>query len=401
MSRGRHSRLFVFCAMLALAPDAAAAATNSVPAPGYKPLASTTEGGLWAEVDQVEKHLSQSPLVIHDEALNAYVKKVVCDLAGSQCGSIRVYLVDAPVFNAACYPNGMMTVYTGLLLRTENEAQLAFVLGHELTHYLKRHSLDRFEAQRNTATALAFLSLGVAGVGIGTGVNMAGTMDLVQLTAIGALFSYTRDQEREADAGGFDVAVARGYDPRQAAMIWNHMEDEEAANPRRSKPIPFFADHPTNKERLVTMGKRGEEMEMQSHAEMLEAQAYRDAVLPHRAQWLNDELNRGEFDESLVLIRRLIAAESNPGELNYYLAETYRRRNAKGDLENAITAYNAAIAATGAPAAAYRGLGLAALKSGKKDVARGAFQEYLTRVPPDTSDREIVQFYLTSAGGPL
>jgi predicted Zn-dependent protease len=399
VSERRKACLFALCALLAAAPTAASAA-NSLPAPGYKPLANSTEGGLWAEVDQVEKHLQQSPLVIRDDTLNAYVKKVVCDLAGPQCASIRVYLVDAPMFNAACYPNGMMTVYTGLLLRTENEAQLAFVLGHELTHYLKRHTLDAFETRRNTATALAFLSLGVAGVGVGTGVNMAGTMDLVQLSAIGALFSYSRDQEREADAGGFDAAVARGYDPRQAAMIWGHMEEEEAANPRRSKPIPFFADHPTNKERLVTMGKRGEEMEKQSHAEMLEAKSYREAILPHRAQWLDEELNRGEFDESLVLIRRLIAAENDPGELNFYLGEVYRRRNAKGDLESAMAAYNKAIGGAGAPAAAYRGLGLAALKSGKKDVARGAFQEYLTRVPPDASDREIVQFYLTSAGGP-
>jgi predicted Zn-dependent protease len=383
--------------MLAGMP-AVALGADSAPPPDYKPLANTTEGGLWLEVEQVEKDLQQSPLLVRDEALNAYVKKVVCNLAGPQCGSIRVYLVDAPVFNAACYPNGMMVVYTGLLLRTENEAQLAFVLGHELTHYLKRHSLSAFEKRRNTATALAFLSLGVAGVGIGTGVNMSGTMDLAQVIAIGALISYSRDQEREADAGGFEIAVSKGYDPRQAAAIWSHLEEEEAANPHRSKPIQFFADHPTNKERLATMGKRGEEMEKQSHAEALAGEEYRAAILPLRTQWLDEELGRGEFDESLVVLRRLIAAQPDATEFHYFLGEAYRRRNAKGDLENALNAYNRALAGTGAPVAAYKGLGLTALKSGKKDMAREAFQEYLAHAP-DARDKEIIQFYLTSVGG--
>jgi predicted Zn-dependent protease len=388
--------------MLACMPavGSAVAAQNAVaaPVPGYKPLANTTEGGLWSQVDQVEKSLQQSPLVMHDQALNAYVKKVVCDLAGPQCDSVRVYLVHAPVFNAACYPNGMMTVYTGLLLRTENEAQLAFILGHELTHYLKRHTLSAFETRRNTATALAFLSLGLAGVGMGTGVNISGTMDLVQLTAIGALFSYSRDQEREADAGGFDLAVARGYDPRQAAMIWRHLEEEDAAHANRSKPIAFFADHPTNKERLTTMGNRGEDMERQSHADMLAREAYQEATLSHRAEWLEEELNRGEFSESLVLIRRLLEAAPNSGELRYFLGEVYRRRNAKGDSDNAIAAYQAAVAGTGAPVTVHRGLGLVAFKAGQKAIARDAFETYLSLVP-DAGDRATIQYYLAGVEG--
>jgi len=384
-------------AMLACVPGTAFAAP-AIPAPGYKPLANTDEAGLWMQVDQTEKNLQQSPLVIHDEALNAYVKKLVCDLAGPQCSSIRVYVVDVPQFNASCYPNGMMHVWTGLLLRTENEAQLSFVLGHELTHYLRRHSLNRYQSVRDTSTALAFLSLGAAGVGIGTGVNLSGTMNLAQIIAVGALFSYSRDQEREADAGGFEIAVEKGYDPRQGAMIWNHMEEEQAANPRRDKPLLFYTSHPTNKERLTTMAKRADEMETQTHANNLGSDAYRAAIIPHRGEWLEEELNRGEYAESLTLIQRLIKSDPDAAQLHYYLGETYRRRNAKGDLESAMSAYSKAIAGADAPIGAYRGLGLASLKSGKKDVARQAFQEYLTRAP-DASDKEIVQYYLANAGG--
>jgi predicted TPR repeat methyltransferase len=84
--------------------------------------------------------------------------------------------------------------------------------------------------------------------------------------------------------------------------------------------------------------------------------------------------------------------------LRYYIGEAYRRRNIKGDVESAIAAYQAAIAGTGAPVTVHRGLGLVALKAGQKNIARDAFQKYLS-LAPDASDRATVQYYLTAAGG--
>jgi predicted TPR repeat methyltransferase len=98
------------------------------------------------------------------------------------------------------------------------------------------------------------------------------------------------------------------------------------------------------------------------------------------------------------MVKQLVKAEPDSAELQYFLGEAYRRRNAKGDLESAAAAYQAAIAAMGAPNVAYRGLGLTALKSGQKDVARNAFQKYLS-LEPDAKDRAIVEYYLTTVGG--
>jgi Tfp pilus assembly protein PilF len=78
----------------------------------------------------------------------------------------------------------------------------------------------------------------------------------------------------------------------------------------------------------------------------------------------------------------------------YYLGEAYRRRNAKGDLESATAAYQAAVAQGKAPSAAYRGLGLVSLKAGQNDAARSAFEQYLM-LEPQAGDRDMVQFYLT------
>ena len=364
----------------------AAPATGPLP-PNYKPALDTAEGGLWRSFDEFEKEVRLSPLLVKDEALNAYVRKIACDLAGPHCPSLRVYVVNDATSNALCAPNGMILVWTGLLLRAQSEAELAFVLGHEISHYVKRHSLLNFEKTRRSVGFLTVLNVATAGLAsIGT------------LIAVGALASYSRDQEREADAGGFDLAVSRGYDPRQGALFWENVSKEEGANPNRAKPSPYMASHPATKERIETLNKRAAEIESQTHANVVGAESHRDAIRPYRSAWMDAELNRGAYDESIVMIAEQLKTEANSSELQYFLGEAYRRRNDDGDLDKALASYQAAIGAGDAPIAAYRGLGLVALKSGKKDVAGDAFAKYLS-LAPEANDRAMIQFYLTGVGG--
>jgi tetratricopeptide (TPR) repeat protein len=131
---------------------------------------------------------------------------------------------------------------------------------------------------------------------------------------------------------------------------------------------------------------------------MVAAESYRAAVASHRAAWLEEEFNRGEFGQSIVMISQLLKAEPGSAELRYFLGEAYRRRNAKGDLESAAKAYQDALAQSNALSVAYRGLGLVSLKSGQNDAARAAFEQYLSR-EPQAQDRDMVQFYLTGIKG--
>ena len=109
----------------------------------YQPQ-GTDERGLWMEMEEAERTLKTSDFVIRDSALNAYVASgVLCRTVGAErCKAARVYIVRTPYFNANMAPNGMMQVWSGLLLRTRNEAQLAAVLGHEFAHFEQRHSLQ-------------------------------------------------------------------------------------------------------------------------------------------------------------------------------------------------------------------------------------------------------------------
>lgn len=349
---------------------------------------NTDEAGLWMIFEQAERDIRRSPLLIKDPALNAYVRDVVCKIAGPRCGEIRIYILDIPIFNASMAPNGMMHVWSGLLLRAENEAQLAFVLGHELKHYTAKHSLERWRSLRNTANALAFFSLIAAGAGVG----FVGT--LAQLAALGSLFSYNRDQEREADAGGLEALSAGGYDVRAGAAIWTTLIEEQKANKDRKSRSLFTATHPSPEERVKTLREAADRLAMTAPGTTGEG-PFRVAVRSHRPTWLEGELSRGEYDESLVVIGRLLIVEPSSGELLYFQGEAYRRRSGDGDLQRARESYERAIAASTPYPQAYRGLGLVALKQGDKETARRAFAAYLERAP-QADDRAMIEFYLRS-----
>jgi predicted Zn-dependent protease len=374
-------------ASIALSSGATHAASPATPPPNYRPALDTAEGGLWFAVDQFEKDLQLSPLLVRDEALNAYVRRIVCDLAGSHCPSLRVYIVNDANMNAFAAPNGMIVVWTGLLLRAHSEAELAFILGHEITHYLKRHTLLNFEKTTRTAGVVALLTVATGGWA---------TIPAA-LVALGALASYSRDQEREADAGGFELAVGKGYDPRRGALFWAHVREEEDANPRRTKPSAYIASHPAPRERLDTLTRRANELESQFKATLVGEDAHRAVVHPLRAGWLEDELNRGQYAESVAMLGLLLKGDPGSAELHYFAGEAYRRRNGNGDVDTAIAAYRAALAAGNAPVTTYRGLGLVALKAGQREVAREAFENYLMRLP-DANDRAMIQLYLTTVG---
>lgn len=78
-------------------------------------------------MDREESRLRRSPFRLRDATLETYLSELACKLAGEHCPDMRVYPLRAPYFNASMAPNGMMQVWSGLLLRVENEAQLAAV----------------------------------------------------------------------------------------------------------------------------------------------------------------------------------------------------------------------------------------------------------------------------------
>ncbi|WP_430434427.1 M48 family metalloprotease [Methyloversatilis sp.] len=370
-------------ALLSLLPSLARAAYD-MPARFERPDIATDEGGLWAMMDREEEKLRHSRFLLGDAELQRYVSDIACRLAGNHCPDMRVYLVRTPFFNASMAPNGMMQVWSGLLLRASNEAQLAAVLAHEVGHYLKRHSLERMRDARSKSALAQFvgMALGVAGAG--------GVGSIAQLGVLAGMFAFSRENEREADAIGLDLMYQAGYDPMEASRVWAQLIDEKDGE--SSGGTVLFATHPASTERRDTLaqaaGKLGHEHDGAAHADR-----YRAAIAPVRLAMLQDELRRRVPDSSLRLFDRLMATQSRDGQLLYARAEALKARNDAGDAEQAMTALEEAESLPDTPPEAQRLRGQLLRTRGDHDGARAAFNRYL-ELKPTAPDAPMMRSYV-------
>ncbi len=344
-----------------------------------RPDIATDEGGLWAMMDREEKALRRSPLVLRDTRLTSYIQDIACRLGAEHCPDIRVFLVRTPWFNASMAPNGMMQIWTGLLLRMENEAQLAAVIGHEIGHYLQRHSVERLRSIKAKAAAGQVLALfGLAGA-------------LGQLAVLASAFAYDRDQEHEADRIGAFLMHRAGYQVAESSIVWNNLLDEAIARdgPEADQSSPLFATHPAPPERRDNLGRLAEQLPGGT--------AGKEKFVEHTAhlqdEWLQDEIKRGQYAESLVLLSRWIKAGSATNPMHYYRGEVYRLRGQTGDHDLALTDYQAAVAGDNPPPPAFRGIGLIARQRSRKEDARLAFARYL-QLAPEAPDAALIKSYL-------
>lgn len=219
MMRTPLSRLLASFAVLALA--ACQTADIAARDAGATPEISTDEAGLWMQSQRAEDEIKRAGILIRDPELNEYVKGVACKVAAEYCGEVRIYLLESSSFNAFMMPNGALAVFSGLMLRAENEAQLATVLGHEVGHYEENHSLEQHRTLKRTAALMLAGDLATGGLG-----TLAGILSLQ---------SYSREHERQADNIGFRRLVAAGYDGREAAKIWSNLIAESQASDFKRK----------------------------------------------------------------------------------------------------------------------------------------------------------------------
>lgn len=339
------------------------------------------ERGLWMEMAEAERSLKSSPAVIDDPELNAYVRDVLCRTVGAnECRNIRLYLVRTPYFNASIAPNGVMQVWSGLLLRLENEAQLAAILGHEYTHFRNRHSLQLFrdaKAKSNAAILLSFTGIGL----------------IASIALVSDFFEFSREMENEADAGGLDYMAAAGYDSREAAVIWERLRAEmdataQARNTksRKDKNGGLFGTHPPSGERVERLTQAAGEKPGVPGATG-EAR-FRAAMKRFWPLFIDDQLKMNDFGASDFLLTSLGERGWTP-ELLYARAELYRRKGTQESADESIGFYSRAIDAGSQIAELWRGRGLALLKSGRKSEGQADLKEYITRAP-DAGDKAMM-----------
>lgn len=159
-------------------------------------------------------------------------------------------LVEDDVVNAWCLPGGYIAFYTAILPVLENEAGMAFVMGHEVAHATARHGAERLSQQVALLGGLGALSLYMSQATELTDAQVAMIVGAVGLGAeVGVLLPFSRKHESEADIIGMMYAAGAGYPPAEGIALWDRME---AAAGGGGMPA-FLSTHPSNERRKEVM----------------------------------------------------------------------------------------------------------------------------------------------------
>jgi beta-barrel assembly-enhancing protease len=205
---------------------------------------------------QVRKQMT----MVKDPFLNQYVSNVGKRLANAQEAKDSGFpftfeVVADPSINAFALPGGPMFINTGLLKAVDNEAQLAGVMGHEMSHVILRHGT-------NQATKSQMIQLPAV-----LGSQMAGGSMMGQLAQLGiglgansVLLKFSRGAESQADLLGSHLMAESGYDPVQMAKFFQKLEaDGGARGPQ------FFSDHPNPGNRQAAIQREVTRMPQQHY----------------------------------------------------------------------------------------------------------------------------------------
>ena len=406
------------CIMLATA-----CATTKLPpmGAGYKPEAD--ERALWTKAEKEEQALLKKAKPYDDPMLEEYLARIGDRLLPDEVREsggpgFKFGVMSDPTLNAFAMPNGRIYVHTGLLSKLDNEAQLATILGHEMTHVTHRHAL-RFQRDAQNkqiwyTVAAVGLSIGIAAAAgsraksgdyIGAAV-ISQTANAVlglglQLAAIASITGYGRDLEREADAEGLDRLVKAGYDPKEAPRVFELLKKD--SGDRGSLETFFFGSHPKLQERIDTTN----ELVRTKYAAAVEPTALRDSedfqlrmrtVVRDNAQL---DIRAGRFalaqqqlDRVLALTPKDPLSHVYQGDLHRLRAQRARSVDDKNELaQKALASYERAAELDPALPEPHRQLGLLYYQQKDAAAAKAAFEKYLA-LKPDAPDARRIKEYV-------
>jgi len=241
----RWVALVVICGLPALA-----AAQKKMPKPGWNLFKKQQDIELGREyAQQVERQM----YVVPNKELNDYVTRVGMRLVRQ--GGLEDYpyyfkVVQDDSINAFALPGGPTYVHTGLLKAAENEAQLAGVLAHELSHVVLRHGTH----QASRAVALQAPAMVLGGLAGRSGLSALLAQLGIGLGANSVLIGFSRSMESEADLLGAYTMAKAGYNPLELSRFFEKLEAERG-NPNWLVSR-FLSDHPSPGNRIQALDEQ-------------------------------------------------------------------------------------------------------------------------------------------------
>jgi predicted Zn-dependent protease len=241
---------------------------------------------------QLAQEVERSSKLIDDPVVTEYVNRVGQNLVRNSDARVpfTIKVIDSDEVNAFALPGGFFYVNSGLILRAQEEAELAGVMAHEISHVCARHGTKN--ATKGELMQLATIPLmilgpaGWAGYGIYQGLNLA-----IPITFL----KFSRDAEREADFLGLQYMYKTGYDPNAYVTFFERIQADEK---RRPGTIPkVFSTHPPTPDRIEA------------------AQKEIARILPAKQEYI---VTTSEFDTVKARLRNIMfsrkASDNQPGK---------------------------------------------------------------------------------------
>ena len=359
------------------------------------------EQHLWDIASGHENNIGNEGRIIRDREMEAYLESIAARLLGDRLAHLVIeidfVIVQNNLLSAWVYPYGTIAVNTGLLTGMENEAQLAAILAHELSHFMQRHSYRELIAEKRQGIlgkGLGFLA--TAAVAAKTGVVDTGLMERTGGLWTNLVTSgYSRKNEHIADAEGLELMQAANYELNQALRAFEILKQNDAYGV--VSPRLLWSSHPTLDDRLDNLGKaikKAERKKDYTPGEVPSTDAYYRAVAPAILRTGMQDLSERYFDRARMAFDKYRTARPADARGHFLLGEAHRLQAPDGpDFEPRITAYKAAITADPGYARAYKELGLAHRQAGDAAAARTALQGYLER-DANALDAGIIRWYL-------
>ncbi|MCH8141710.1 MAG: M48 family metalloprotease [Proteobacteria bacterium] len=390
------------CLMLVVAMLASSAFAAKV-----KPVSELTsfpendkEYTLWQLAGEHESRIDEQQRRYRNVAVEAYVKSIVMKMIGSRLDhvnvDIEIILVREPTLSAWVYPYGDIAIHTGLLAWMENEAQLAAILGHEISHFLHRHSYRELIVEKQQSAFGKGLGLLVsAAVAAETGRMPTNLMDGVGNFWTGLVTNgYSRKLEHAADEGGLELMADANYDRGQALLAFKALKQNDVYG--AVNVATLWSSHPTLDDRIKNLEKnilREARRKGYQPGTVPESHAYYEAIAPVLLFNASLDLEDRYFERARTALTKYLSIRQEP-TAEFLLGESFRKANPDGpDFSMRMAAYGRAIALDETFAAAHKERGMALRRQGNSREALTEFQRYLS-LAPQASDAGIIRGYM-------
>jgi len=207
------------------------------------------------------RSVRRSQKVMDDPLLTDYIQHLgqkLVNVSAARGTPFSFFMIDDPQINAFAGPGGYIGVYSGLLLTTETESELAAVLAHEIAHVTQQHLMRAWESTSRMSIPSAAVLLAAVVLGATVGGDAAAAAAVGgQAALIQQQINFTRANEQEADRVGIDILAGSGYEPRAMPAFFDRMG--KANRVYASKLPEYLMTHPVTTNRTADALGRAEQ----------------------------------------------------------------------------------------------------------------------------------------------